>query len=204
MSFIRLLNKIPNKVCLALSGGLDSMVCLDFLIKGKKDILALHFNHGTENSKIYENFVVNFCKDNNINLRVGYLDEEIPKGRSKEDYWRECRYNFLNKEREGRKVITCHHLDDAVETWIFSSLKGESKIIPYERDYIIRPFLLNKRLTLENWQQKNSIPFVQDYSNYDNCFARNFIRNKMMQDVLFINPGIHKNIKKKIEKRWKA
>lgn len=180
------------------------MVCLDFLIKGKKDILALHFNHGTENSKIYEKFVVKFCKDNNIKLKVGYLDREIPKGRSKEDYWRECRYNFLNKEREGRKVITCHHLDDAVETWIFSSLKGESKIIPYKRDYIIRPFLLNKRLTLENWQQKNSIPFVQDYSNYDNCFARNFIRNKMMQDVLFINPGIHKNIKKKIEKRWKA
>ena len=62
MAYLKMLNKIPNKVAIALSGGIDSMVCLDFLLKGNKDILALHFNHGTESSNLYEEFVRLKCK----------------------------------------------------------------------------------------------------------------------------------------------
>jgi tRNA(Ile)-lysidine synthase len=204
LSFIHILNKIPKKVCIALSGGIDSMACLDFLLKGGKDVVALHFNHNTANSSLYEEFVKDYCKLKSVKLKIGYLRDEIPKGRSKEDFWREKRYNFLNESRDGRKVITCHHLDDVVETWVFSSLKGDSKLIPYSRQYLIRPFLLNKKETLVSWADKNGVEFVQDNSNYDISFSRNYIRNKMMKDILFINPGIHKNLKKKIIKKYRA
>ena len=57
MTYLKILNRIPNKVAIALSGGVDSMVCLDFILKGKRDVLALHFNHNTESSNLYEDFV---------------------------------------------------------------------------------------------------------------------------------------------------
>lgn len=197
MCFLQLIEKIPNKVAIALSGGVDSMVCLDFLLKGKKDVLALHFNHGTEGADSYEKFVRQKCAELGVELKVGYLTEDIPSGRSNEDFWREKRYEFFKEECD-REMITCHHLDDAVETWIFSSLKGESKVIPYRRDYIIRPFLLNKKSSFIEWAVNNKVEYIQDKTNFDLCHARNFIRNKMMLDVLHINPGIHKVVKKKI------
>lgn len=203
MSFIRLLNKIPDKVCIALSGGLDSMVCLDFLLRGGKDVIALHYNHGTASADLYQEFVENKCKELGVKLKVSKLINDIPKGRSKEDFWREQRYSFFEKEREGRLLITCHHLDDVVETWVFTSLKGFSKLIPYSREYVIRPFLLNKKSTLLEWSLKNKIEYIQDETNFKSDYDRNFIRNKMMKDVLHINPGIHKVLKKKLIDKWK-
>ena len=137
MAYLKILNKIPNKVAIALSGGVDSMVGLNFLINGKRDILALHFNHGTEHSDLYENFVKNKCSEMGVRLVVSRLAEPIEKGRSKEDFWREKRYEFFDSVTD-RKIVACHHLDDAVETWVFSSLKGTSKLIPYSRKNIIR------------------------------------------------------------------
>lgn len=201
MSYLHILNKIPNKVYIGLSGGVDSMVCLDFLLRGNKEVVALHFNHGTEGANLYEEF----CKDECLKLGVPIITdrctESIPKGRSSEDFWREKRYNFFS-EFSDKKIITCHHLDDAVETWIFSSLHGQSKLIPYERGNIIRPFILNKKLSLYAWADKNSINFIEDKTNFESDYARNYIRNKMMKDVLHINPGIQKMIKKKLIKKY--
>ena len=197
------MGKIPKNIAIAVSGGVDSMVCLEFLMKSKRDILVLHFNHNTENSDLYEEFVKNYCIENNVKYKIGRINNDIPKKRSKEDFWRECRYNFFLNSKDNRNVITCHHLDDAIETWIFSSLNGCPKLIPYKRDYIIRPFLINKKETIANWAAKNNTEYIQDKSNFENSFSRNYIRNVMMKDVLHINPGIHKNIKKKIIKRWR-
>lgn len=79
MSFVHILNKIPESSCIALSGGLDSMVALDFMLRGGRDVTALHFNHGTKGSLKYENFVRDFCNENNIKLIIGTLNEEVPR-----------------------------------------------------------------------------------------------------------------------------
>lgn len=197
LSYLHILKKIPNKVSIGLSGGVDSMVCLDFLLKGNKEVLALHFNHGTDSSDLYEEFCRHECEKLGVKLIVGSISEPIPKGRSKEDFWREKRYNFF-KEFNDQKIITCHHLDDVVETWIFSSLHGQPKLIPHSRENIIRPFLLNKKDSIYSWADKNSVNFIEDKTNFETDHARNFIRNKMMEDILVINPGIHKMLKKKL------
>ena len=197
MTYLKILNKIPRKVSIGLSGGVDSMVLLDFLLKGGREVTALHFNHGTEKSSEYEEFVVNQCKSKGVKLVVGTLNEKIPKKRSREDFWREKRYEFFN-DNSFQKVITCHHLDDAVETWVFSSIKGTPKLIPYERKFIIRPLLLNKKSRIYDWADQHSIEYIFDKSNDDVSFDRNYIRNIMMPHILKINPGIYKNIRKKI------
>ena len=202
MPYLNILNKIPNEVAIALSGGVDSMVCLDFLLKGNRNVTAMHFNHGTELSNIYEDFVRNKCYELGVELKVSRIDSSVPKRRSKEDFWREKRYEFLNKCLD-RPVITCHHLDDAVETWIFSSLKGCPKIIPYSRGNYLRPLLLNTKDRIIEWATQNNVEYIQDSTNLQSNYDRNYIRNKMMNHVYHINPGIQKMIKKKIIKKYK-
>jgi len=95
-------------------------------------------------------------------------------------------------------VVTCHHLDDCVETWVWSSMHGTGKIIPYRRNGVIRPFRTTRKRQLELWAAMHNVPYLEDDSNADVCYTRNYIRHEMMPHVLRVNPGIHKTIAKKV------
>jgi len=95
-------------------------------------------------------------------------------------------------------IITAHHLDDAVETYLFSSFHGTSKTIPYNRKKVIRPFLLTRKSEFEAWCANKNVPYWSDASNKDLRFARNRIRHAIMPEVLRVNPGIHKVVAKMI------
>lgn len=194
---IKLEQKLPREVYLACSGGVDSMAALDFLRRNHK-VNVLHFNHGTEHGRQAEEFVVKYCRENDIVYIVDRVRETIPPGSgSREAWWREKRYNFFHKY-DVNPVITCHHLDDCVETWVWSSMHGTGKWIPYRNKNVIRPFRLNRKRDLELWCTLHNVPWIEDESNEDLHFTRNYIRHEMMPQVLKINPGIHKTIRKKI------
>ena len=93
---IRIIGKIPKKVTIACSGGVDSMVVVDFLKKGKRDISLAYFNHDTVHGKEAERFVSTFAEKNQLPLLVGKVTST--KGRrSMEEFWRDERYKFFNK-----------------------------------------------------------------------------------------------------------
>lgn len=194
---MHLCHRIPSiPFGLACSGGIDSMVVLDFLHRfPRNSFTLLYFNHETEHGKAAEEFLVRRSKELNIPLEIGRITRERLPKESLEVYWREQRYSFFNLF--DFPIITCHHLNDAVETWIFSSLRGHSKLIPIENGKFIRPFLLVSKREIESWQQKYHVEYIQDESNFEEEHARNIIRNSMMKDVLRVNPGILKTIKKK-------
>ena len=93
--------------------------------------------------------------------------------------------------------MSAHHLDDAAEWWIFSSLHGEGKLIPRVRGNYLRPFLLSRKQSLIDFCDRSNLPYYLDKTNYFTDRPRVLIRNKIMYDCLKINPGIHKMIKKK-------
>lgn len=192
---IRLLGKIPKNVIVACSGGVDSMAAVDFL-KRKHNVELAFFHHRTKTSNIAEQFLKDYCSKNNIKLHVGVLESDRQGRESFEEFWRKERYRFL--ESFNKTVITCHHLDDVLETWIFYSAHGSPKIIPYRRNNIIRPFLLNKKSELIKWAMAHNVPFVFDESNNDLRYMRNYIRHKVIPVYVNINIGIYKNIRKKI------
>ena len=198
---IKLLGKVPKEICIAVSGGADSMAALDFLSKNRK-IKVLHYNHNTEYGDLAERVVVKYCEDRGIEYTIGRLSCEIPKGVSKEDFWRKKRYEFFNKECGNLKVVTCHHLDDAVETWIFTSLHGQSRLIPHSRDQFIRPFLASRKEPLISWCDSRSVPFANDPSNLDTKYMRNYIRHILLPKALDVNPGLHKVVLKKIKQSY--
>jgi len=196
---IKLQGKLPRRLYIACSGGVDSMAIVDFLSR-KHDVFVLYFNHGTEHGHRAMQFVEKYCNEKDIPWLTNIPDdnrEKTPR-ESQEEYWRNIRYDWLERCTE-RDVITGHHLDDCVETWVWSSMHGTGKIIPYSRNNrIFRPFRLNRKRDLELWANLNNVPYLEDDSNTDTCYTRNYIRHDMMSNVLKVNPGIHKTIAKKV------
>ena len=196
---IKIQGKLPRRLYVACSGGVDSMAALDFLNRNH-DVIVLHYNHRTGHSNSAAEFVCNYCADNNIGFLTndGNHREKHPR-ESQEEYWRNIRYDWLERCTD-RQVVTAHHLDDCVETWVWSSMHGTGKIIPYSRkDRILRPFRMTRKRDLELWANLNNVPYIQDDSNTDTCYTRNYIRHEMMPNVLRVNPGIHKVIAKKVK-----
>lgn len=172
------------------------MAILHFL-RAKHDVTVLHYNHGAQHDQPLSQFVMQYCYENDIDVYPGALRVDITPTGNKEEFWRTHRYQFLDQFTDA-PVITCHHLDDCVETWVWSSLHGKGKIIPYRRKNVIRPFRLNRKRDLELWAAMHNVPYVEDDSNKDLRYTRNYIRHEMMPNILRVNPGIFKTIKKKV------
>lgn len=195
---IRIQGTIPRRVFLACSGGVDSMAAADFL-RRNHDLELIFFDHGTETSHKARDFLESYAKNEELVLHVGNITREKHQRESQEEYWRNERYKYLHSFSENQ-VITCHHLDDCVETWLFSSLNGNGKLLPYSNQNVFRPFRLNRKRVFEEWCRDKNVPWIEDESNSNTSYMRNYIRHELMPRALHVNPGLHKVVMKKIEK----
>lgn len=191
---IKLLYKLPRKVTVAFSGGVDSVAIVDFLEKNH-DVSCAFFHHNTANSERALQFVDKFCDDRDIPLFVGYLTLDKPKHKSTEEHWRDERYRFLNKFDD---VVTGHHLNDCIETYLWSAMHGDPKVIPYRRKNVIRPFLLNPKQEFIDWCLRKDLEWCEDLSNEDDKYMRNYIRKHIVPHAYHVNPGIEKVVKRMI------
>jgi tRNA(Ile)-lysidine synthase len=194
---IRIIGKIPSTITIACSGGIDSMVFTHFLLQGRKKVNLAYFNHDTQHSHKAQKFVENYANDNNLNLFIGRVKGTKGK-RSLEEFWRDERYDFL--QRIGSDyTITCHHLDDCVETWLMSAFHGQTKLIPFQRnENIFRPFLMTSKKVIKEYAERKGVEWCEDPSNQKTNFMRNHVRHKVMPQVLVVNPGIRNTIRKKL------
>ena len=194
---IKVQGKIPREVGVAVSGGVDSMVILDFL-KRNHNVTAYHFNHGTKNADLFERFVRASCAKMDVPIKIGDIKNKRCKGQSLEEYWREERYNWLREQDQ--TIILGHHLDDCVESYLFNMCNGKDYTIPYRHHNCIRPFRLNRKLDIVNWLKDNkNILWVEDPSNIDERFKRNYVRCHLVPTALEVNPGLYKVIAKRIK-----
>lgn len=192
---IKLLMPLPQKFYVACSGGVDSMAALDFLSR-KHDVTVAFFDHRTENSGRAFNFLAKVLKARGIKMEVATLEKACPKNESLEEHWRNQRYKFLDSL--DAPVVTAHHLNDAVETWVWSCMHGTPKLPQLKRGNVIRPFLATPKLELIKWCTNHNVLWYDDLSNLDVRFTRNYVRHEAMPVIQKINPGIEKMIKKKL------
>ena len=195
-SVIKVQGKIPRKVGIAVSSGIDSMVVLEFLRKNH-DITVYHFNHGSPNADLFERFIRASCAKMEIPIKVGDIKNPKPKGKSLEEHWRDERYTWLREQ--GETVVLGHHLDDCVESYIFNMCQGKNYTIPYRHSNCIRPFRLTRKTQIHNYALNNKIVWIEDPSNVNTMYKRNYIRYEVMPTILKINPGLHKVIAKRIK-----
>lgn len=202
---IRLTHSIPRveNLKLAFSGGVDSLAAAHFF-RRRKDLTLYHFNHGCEYSDQIAEECIEKANELGLPIIIGRIRGKRKKNQSLEDFWRRERYRFLYEE-SGVDVVTAHHLDDAIETWIWSSLHGESKLIqPMQshmvndkHNYLHRPFLLTPKRELVDYAERHGLKPVHDPYNEELHLTRNYIRANMMEHVRVVNPGIEKVIRKK-------
>jgi len=196
---LKILGKLPQEPFgLALSGGIDSMTIANFLLQGNKGFTAFHFNHGTPHGEQAEKFVVSWCTKNKIHLVLDHIDNYEEEYSDREwsgpqEWYRWVRYMFF-KSHSNHNIILAHHLDDVLETWLFSSFHGNGKLIPYKIGNCIRPFLLTSKDDIKSYAIRNDVKWIEDSSNAKNDYMRNRIRNKIVPEIEIINPGIRKHI----------
>jgi tRNA(Ile)-lysidine synthase len=203
---INLLGRLPiENFYVAVSGGMDSMTLMHFLLKGKRKFTALYFDHGTDHGREARDFVREETARLGVCLEEGRIDFHcVDYSKSREENWRVQRYGFLSKYSDKGVILMAHHLNDAVETYVMSSMKGRPALIPYrnEKYNVIRPFLCTPRAKIEEWAKNNGVKWIEDPSNQDIRYDRNYVRLRMMPMVYHLSPGIMTIVKKKICDRF--
>ena len=197
--------KSDTQIGVAVSGGVDSMVALHHLRKTYKDkIFALHLRHNESDTAEEEcKFVMEQCDLMKIPLYVKLQKEHREAGQSKEEYWRKARYELFTEF--SCPIATGHTLDDAVEWYLFSCFHGMGKFMEYSHANVIRPFLTTKKSKIVEYARQYNVAYMEDETNFDpNFAARNRIRNLILPEVLKVNPGIHKVVKKRILEKMSA
>lgn len=187
---------LPKAECIwvACSGGIDSLFAADFLRRTRRIGLA-YFNHGTDYAESAEMLVAGYAAKWNLPYARATINSTPEKNQSMEEFWRNERYEFLDSLGV---VVTGHHLDDAVETWVWSSCHGQPKLPLLQRGNVYRPFLACRKTAMKEWLVKEHVTWIEDPSNEDTSYTRNRIRKEVMPHILTINPGIHTTIQNKI------
>ncbi len=192
--------KKKNKILLCISGGMDSMA-LFFLFFSLKyyRIQIAHVNYKIRKESDSD---MNFVKKISAEYSIPYfslsvLPESMKKGQNFEDWARKKRYEFfdqISNENNIDWIATGHHSNDNVETLFFnlsrqtglSGLKGISE----KRENIIRPLLKFSKFEIKGFCSRNGIPYVNDKSNNNQKYYRNFIRHSILKTWEEYDPRI--------------
>ena len=194
---MQVIRTLPSKIVIAVSGGLDSLVLLHWLNK-RRDVIAAHYIHDSDYSAQEHAFVRAFCKD----LSIGLIEQTQPRNLrpanvSQEEHWRNGRYSFF--KGIPLPVCTGHTLDDAVESYLFTSLNGQGQYMEYAHANVVRPFITTRKSELLEYAITHRITWLEDDSNAKVDFAaRNRIRHNIMPEALKVNPGLHNMVKRRI------
>lgn len=192
---IKMLFKLPRKIAIGFSGGVDSVAAADFLCRNH-DLTLIYVNHHDEASRKELPFVTRFATDRHLDLRIYDSPVEM-KGRSREHCWSKERHRVFKSI--DMPVVTGHHLNDVVETWLMSSIQGNPSLMGIRNDNIVRPFLISKKTDFIERAHRRNLSWIEDDTNLDSSYAnRNYVRNELMPHILKLNPGIETVILKKM------
>lgn len=167
------------KRVLAISGGVDSMVLLDFCLKKypHRELAVAHFDHGTRPSaKDDYAFVEKKCSEHKIKFFGKHA--ELGAGVSEEKA-RKARYEFFYSLLEAEdKLVVAHHLDDLVESVAINLIRGTGwrGLAVMNAEKIERPFLNWTKNDILKYAAENGIVFREDPTNSQDDYLRNRIR----------------------------
>ncbi|MBN2635516.1 MAG: tRNA lysidine(34) synthetase TilS [Prolixibacteraceae bacterium] len=200
-----------QKVLLAVSGGIDSMVLLHLFEHSGFDYGIIHCNFQLrgEESDGDEEFLKQQVAAHGVPAFYETFEtEEFAEinGISIEMAARELRYQYFEKMRLLHNydfIATAHHQDDLIETF-FLNLSRKTGIkgltgISTKNGKIIRPLLFAGRKEIEDYATANFIDFREDSTNIEVVYQRNFIRHQILPLFNELNPAFKKNVLASIE-----
>lgn len=192
------------KILVSVSGGRDSMALLRGLVAcfSKQKLVVVHCHHGEgENSRYRDEaqkLVQDFCQQNQLECDV-YKSKKALKSEAE---FREFRLESLQsaaKKYKTQIVALAHHRDDWLETQMLKLIRGSS-LDSLKKSFqwselksrgltMWRPFSNHTRLEVDVYRQERGISFVEDPSNQDNRYLRNWLRNDWLPRLEKARPG---------------
>lgn len=190
-----------KKLLLAISGGIDSVVLTYLLKQLNYDISLAHCNFKLRDNESDgdEQFIRNFASENNLKLYVTSFDTESFAKDNKLSIQvaaRQLRYIWFHQLLEENSldyILTAHHLDDNLETFLINFTRGTGLEgltgIPVQNDKIVRPLLAFSREEIEKFASENKIEWREDSSNASDKYLRNKLRHDVVPILKSLNPS---------------
>jgi len=194
----------PEKYWVGFSGGADSTALLQALYECREKMAAplhaVHFHHGLqESASAWQEHCRAFCQERGIPYLAIGLEIDVPGGTSQEEESRNCRYRAVADILGNDEMyLTAHHAEDQAETLFLnlmrgSGIEGLAGIPPLrnlESGWVARPLLDQRRQDLVRFLEKRDIGWLDDPSNQDITFDRNYLRQELFPMLEQRWPGL--------------
>lgn len=171
------------KYLVAVSGGIDSVVLLDMLVReGQHELIVAHFDHGIRKDSAAD---ARFVEALASRYNLPFVCQRAELGsRASEEIARRYRYAFLRHEaaRHEAVVVTAHHADDVIETIALNLSRGTGwrGLAVLDRAGVIRPLLHKTKRQLRDYALEHRLEWVEDSTNAEAIYARNRVRRILM------------------------
>ena len=201
-----------SKLIIAVSGGVDSIVLFHLCLKLKLNFFVAHCNFKLreKESDLDEKFVRDLAIKHNIKFYTkSFNTKKLSSNYNKSIQMaaRELRYSWfeeLSKELNVKHILTAHHLDDSLETFLINLSRGSGIDgllgIPRVNDTVYRPLLIFKKDEILSYAKENKISWREDSSNRKQDYLRNQIRIEVLPKLKEINPNLLDNFSKSIDR----
>jgi tRNA(Ile)-lysidine synthase len=205
-----------DRLLLAVSGGVDSVVLCELCKQAGYDFAIAHCNFKLRESDSDhdEQFVRELAQKYAAPFFVQQFDTTaLAKAgkKSVEETARNLRYAWFEEIRAANGytfIVTAHHANDQVETVLMNFFRGTGLKglhgIPPKRDKIVRPLLFAKKNELVAFAAEHALAFVQDHTNAQNDFTRNYFRNEIIPAVQKVFPAVEDNLLNNISRLSEA
>jgi len=193
----------------AYSGGLDSTVLLYLCAYLKNegiihDLIAIHINHGLHSeAENWSHHCLNVCESLSIQYQAITVDARTMPGESPEEAARDARYNAFKEILANREVLlTAHHQEDQAETVLLrlfrgagvQGLAGIAEYTVFGNGQLLRPLLRFDKQSLADFARHENLRWIEDSTNSDPRFDRNFLRQHITPLLKNRWPSIDKTI----------
>lgn len=201
-----------SEFILAISGGLDSMVLLKAMqkLKPQAQLIVAHFHHGESDNteiKTYRKqalqMVKSYCDTHNLKFFSGKSLDKL----SSEDEFRQKRLQFFSQVKAdfpNAIFATAHHKDDLLETWLLKMIRGSGpeslENFKFWNKQVLRPLLSFTKAEILNYAQTEGLTWLDDPSNLQNDYLRNWIRNEWLHDLSAKIPGSIANLTNSLQR----
>jgi tRNA(Ile)-lysidine synthase len=179
----------PSRYVIAFSGGLDSTALAHALSRADTGVplVAIHVDHGLhEDSRRWSDHCESFATSLGIEYRCRKVTVQLESGKGPEASAREARYTALHAELEQDDwLLSAHHREDQAETLLLNLVRGSGPagiagigaIRRFGPGWLARPMLETDRASLREYAEQNGLDWIEDPSNTDRRFDRNFLRH---------------------------
>lgn len=195
-----------NELFIGFSGGVDSLVLLHSLwqlrnLYSELNLTAIHVNHGlSNNAEIWVRYSEEVTAALEIPLLIKNVNAKIKiADNSPEEIARKLRYQaFAENLPEGASLLTAHHGDDQAETLLLQLFRGAGpkglaampEVINFAKGKLLRPLLRFSRASLVDYAKEQNLKWIEDESNLNLGFDRNFLRHSILPAIKKRWPGV--------------